>query len=160
MKDSNSLLNKSITIRQANVKDCPAISQLCKLHAEFEQSSHITSDHSERLATALSRTPPVIEVFLVEVAGETAGFASITREFFTWDASHFGHMDCLFIKQEFRSLGLGRKMMQHLKEFAFSQGLSHLEWQTPDWNANAIRFYQSIGARAKQKYRFTLGTKS
>ncbi|MFJ2703815.1 hypothetical protein ACIO3R_11520 [Streptomyces sp. NPDC087428] len=34
--------------------------------------------------------------------------------------------------------------------------LSQIRWQTPSWDADAIRFYDRLGARAKEKRRFFL----
>ena len=37
-----------------------------------------------------------------------------------------------------------------------SLGLQEVQWQTPEWNDGAVRFYERRGAVAKAKQRFTL----
>ena len=110
--------NKAIKIREATAKDCPIISHLCVLHAKFEKAAPVPSGHTGQLEKALSKARRQHTFFLIEVNKEVAGFASLIREFSTWDASYYGHLDCLFIKQQFRALGLGRKLMLHLCNFA------------------------------------------
>ncbi|MGW1911840.1 N-acetyltransferase family protein [Streptomyces sp. NPDC002076] len=35
-------------------------------------------------------------------------------------------------------------------------GLAQVQWQTPAWNEEAVRFYDRLGARATEKLRYTL----
>ncbi|MFI0774554.1 GNAT family N-acetyltransferase [Streptomyces sp. NPDC021212] len=35
-------------------------------------------------------------------------------------------------------------------------GLTEIQWNTPAWNEGAVRFYERLGAQAKEKLRYTL----
>ncbi|MGP3950192.1 hypothetical protein [Streptomyces sp. 7N604] len=39
-------------------------------------------------------------------------------------------------------------------------GLTEVQWQTPAWNEGAARFYERLGARAKEKLRYSLPVQS
>ncbi len=67
-------------------------------------------------------------------------------------------MDCLFIRQNARGQGLGKRMMAEIRQLASSLDCNHIEWQTPQLNLDAIRFYRRLGATAKPKQRFSLAT--
>ncbi|WP_406129515.1 GNAT family N-acetyltransferase [Streptomyces canus] len=66
------------------------------------------------------------------------------------------HMDCLFLLPGHRGLGLGVLLMDAVAAEARALGLDEVQWQTPVWNDGAIRFYDRMGARARQKVRYSL----
>ena len=47
-----------------------------------------------------------------------------------------------------RGSGLGKALLAELAALAVARGCARLEWSVLDWNAPAIGFYQSLGARA------------
>jgi GNAT superfamily N-acetyltransferase len=78
------------------------------------------------------------------------------RSFPAFDAACFLHMDCLYLREETRGLGLGRQLVMEIASLAYRLGCVNVQWQTPVWNERAIRFYQRLGAKGKQKVRFFL----
>ncbi|MCY0934063.1 GNAT family N-acetyltransferase [Streptomyces sp. H34-S4] len=65
-------------------------------------------------------------------------------------------MDCLYLTEEARGHGLGAALMDEVAALARGLGLGHVEWQTPDWNEGAIRFYDRLRATGKPKLRYAL----
>ena len=66
------------------------------------------------------------------------------------------HLDCLFVDAAFRGGGIGRSLVDAVCVVARSLNIDELQWQTPQWNASAQRFYARLGASARAKTRFTL----
>ena len=56
------------------------------------------------------------------------------------------YLEDLYVKPQFRGRGLGRRFLLDLAGRARAAG-GHMEWQVLDWNAPAITFYESLGAR-------------
>ena len=56
------------------------------------------------------------------------------------------YVEDLYVKPQFRGRGLGRRFLVDLAGRAHAAG-GHMEWQVLDWNAPAIAFYESLGAR-------------
>ena len=54
------------------------------------------------------------------------------------------YVEDLYVKPEFRGRGLGRRFLVALAGRAAG---GHMEWQVLDWNAPAIAFYESLGAK-------------
>ena len=50
-------------------------------------------------------------------------------------------------------------LMKAAARYAADHDLGWMEWQTPDWNTGAIRFYERLGAVAKSKFRFSVAVK-
>jgi GNAT superfamily N-acetyltransferase len=66
------------------------------------------------------------------------------------------HLDCLFVREPARGRGVGAALLHAVFAIATAQEIAELQWQTPDWNEPAIRFYRRLGAQGKAKLRFTL----
>jgi GNAT superfamily N-acetyltransferase len=87
------------------------------------------------------------------------GYATWSLECSTWRAAEHAHLDCLYLEEGSRGRGLGRALLERIAVRAAQRGATHVEWQTPDWNAGAIRFYERLGAVGRNKKRFTWCTR-
>lgn len=143
-------------IRAASPEDIEALVELCAEHAAYEDSRYDSRGKKERLSSALFSASPRLYAWVVEWDRKLVGFATATQEFSTWDAASFLHMDCLYLREEVRSLGIGRLLLREAAGLALKLGCLIMQWQTPAWNLRAINFYQRVGADTKQKIRFYL----
>jgi GNAT superfamily N-acetyltransferase len=136
-------------------RELAAIRPLVQAHIEYERSDAVMPadwhDRAARLVAAGRLT-----IFVARSDADAVGYASVSTEVGTWAANSFAHLDCLFIADGHRGAGIGRALFDAVSAEARRQGLSDLQWQTPHWNAGAIRFYESIGATSKDKKRFSL----
>ncbi|HVF16786.1 MAG TPA: GNAT family N-acetyltransferase, partial [Steroidobacteraceae bacterium] len=83
-------------------------------------------------------------------------YATATIDYATWMSREFIHLDCLFVTDRVRSRGVGARLLESVCEYARAAGITQVQWQTPDWNLDAQRFYKRVGATPKPKVRFTL----
>ncbi|MFE9425269.1 GNAT family N-acetyltransferase [Kitasatospora sp. NPDC006697] len=143
-------------IRPATPADLPALARLCAAHAEFERADPVPADLADRLGTALFAAAPRAWCLVVERAGELIGYASFSREFSTWQAADHLHLDCLFVTEPHRGGGWGGALLAAVRGSAADLGAAEVQWQTPEWNADAIRFYRRAGAVGRPKVRFAL----
>ena len=65
-------------------------------------------------------------------------------------------MDCLYLRPQARNYGIGKKLVDEIVRITKLNGYQEIQWQTPEFNKKAIKFYQRIGATYKEKYRFNL----
>lgn len=146
-------------VRPATVADLPALARMCAAHAAFERAEPVPADLATRLESTLFTTPPRAWCLVADCAGELIGYAACSLEFSTWQAADYAHLDCLFVTEPHRDEGWGRMLLDAVKSTAAALGVTQLQWQTPDWNADAIRFYNHAGAQASPKVRFSLTLK-
>ncbi|MCF3183716.1 GNAT family N-acetyltransferase [Streptomyces polychromogenes] len=143
-------------IRFARPQDMPRLAELIHEHVAYEKSAPRPAGLAERLGPRLFAEGARLWVLLAETPdGTVAGYAACSEEFAFWDASPYLHMDCLYLAEEARGHGLGAALMEAVADLARERGLGHVEWQTPDWNEGAIRFYDRLdgaGGRAKRRY--------
>ena len=149
-------MKEKIIIRPLKKSEMDDLIQLCHAHAIFEGSEYNSEGKAKKLAAFIFEENPVLKCLVAEVQGQLLGYITFTKEFSTWSAKYFYHMDCLYLKEETRKLGLGKKLMHAMVEEAKQNNIDHIQWQTPESNQNAIDFYHHIGASSKPKQRFFL----
>ncbi|WP_264552977.1 GNAT family N-acetyltransferase [Flavobacterium sp. N2038] len=144
------------SIRNCEITDLPKLIVLCQKHAEFEQADFSSEGKEDGLKNALFGQNPKLFCLVVAAKETIIGYASYTFDFSTWNAASFIYMDCLFLEEEARSYGIGELLIEKLKEIGTQNNCVNLQWQTPQFNERAIKFYNRIGAKGKDKVRFTL----
>jgi L-amino acid N-acyltransferase YncA len=145
-------------IRDCKETDLTALVKLCRKHAAYEKASYNPQGKQELLKEALFSNSPDLFCLIVESNNEVVGYASYTYDFSTWDAAKFLYLDCLYLECDFRGYGIGEVIINKLKDIAAIKGCVNVQWQTPDFNERAIKFYNRIGAMGKDKVRFFLNT--
>jgi L-amino acid N-acyltransferase YncA len=143
-------------IRDCDPDDIPEVIDLCQKHAAYEKASFNPIGKEEKLRDALFSNQPQLFCMVVEINGIIVGYASYTFDFSTWDAATFMYMDCLYLEEEARGFGIGEALIEKLKQLATAKNCINIQWQTPEFNERAIKFYHRIGGSGKSKVRFTL----
>jgi len=86
-------------------------------------------------------------VIIAYVGGRAAGFALFFHNFSTFVGRQGLYLEDLFVKPEFRGLGLGKRLLAELARITVERRCGRLEWAVLDWNEPAIGFYKRLGAR-------------
>lgn len=133
-------------LRPANVLDVPIILDLIRALAEYERLPHEVVATEDGLRSSLFGPMPAAEVVIAEVGESIAGFALFCHNYSTFLGRRGLWLEDLFVRPACRGQGIGRALLQHLAEVAVARGCGRLEWSVLDWNADAIRFYRSLGA--------------
>lgn len=143
-----------ITIRAGVPDDCQSLLKLIHDHAVYEGSRSTLTSSSLSAILRSSGEPATI---LVAVQGrDLKGYAALTYDFSLWRGRRWAHLDCLFVCDTARNLGIGAKLLHGARDLARSEGADRLEWQTPEWNQRAAEFYAREGAAMARKMRFSL----
>jgi len=144
-------------LRAAEPRDLGAIVALIRELAEFEQLSHMVETTVEKLAPHLFGARPVAECVVAELPGEpgapVVGFALFFTNFSTFKCRPGLYLEDLYVQPARRGSGLGKALLNHLAGLAVQRGCGRFEWSVLDWNANAIAFYQRMGATVLPDWR-------
>ena len=135
-----------IVLRPATAADTPQILAFIGELAEYEKLSHEAVADAAALAEQLFGDGPAAEVVIAEVDGQPAGFALFFHNFSTFLGKRGLYLEDLYVRPDFRGLGLGRRLMVHLAGLAMQRDCGRFEWSVLDWNAPAIAFYRELGA--------------
>jgi GNAT superfamily N-acetyltransferase len=141
------------SLRPATPADLPAIVALIRELAVFEQLEHLVVVTPETLQPHLFGPRPVAEAVVGEVNGQVVAFALFFTNFSTFLGKPGLYLEDLYVQPAHRGSGLGRALLQHLGALALERGCGRFEWSVLDWNENAIRFYEKMGATVMPDWR-------
>ena len=137
----------TVGIRFAEPRDVPLITGLIKELAVYERLEHEVKATEEKVAKALFGVRPYAETLIAENDGEPVGFALFFHNFSTFLAQPGIYLEDLFVKPEARGNGIGRALLERLAQIAVERDCGRLEWAVLNWNTDAIRFYERLGAK-------------
>ncbi|MET0333258.1 MAG: GNAT family N-acetyltransferase [Rhizobacter sp.] len=140
-------------LRPAELRDVQAIVGLIRELAEFEKLTHLLQVTPERLRPHLFGEKPVAEAMVAEVGGEVVAFALYFTNFSTFLAQPGLYLEDLYVQPAQRGKGIGESMLTRLGKVAAERGYGRFEWSVLDWNENAIRFYERMGATVMPEWR-------
>ncbi|XP_078427568.1 GCN5-related N-acetyltransferase 8-like [Wolffia australiana] len=102
------------------------------------------------LPTAIS--DPEQQAF-VSGKATVAGFVLFFPNFSTFLAKPGFYVEDLFVREAYRRRGFGRMLLSAVAEQAAAMGFGRVEWCVLDWNENAIKFYEEMGAEVFREWR-------
>lgn len=144
-------------LRAAELGDVGAIVELIHGLAEFEKLMHLVKVTPEKLRPHLFGEKPVAEAWVAEVeeggARKVVAFALFFTNFSTFLAQPGLYLEDLFVAPAHRGSGIGEALLKRLAQLAVERGCGRFEWSVLDWNENAIRFYQRMGATVMPDWR-------
>jgi ribosomal protein S18 acetylase RimI-like enzyme len=145
-------------LRSAELRDVGAIVQLIRDLAEFEQLTHLVQCTPEKLRPQLFGERPAAEALVAEMGdgksnGEVVAFALFFRNFSTFLAQPGLYLEDLYVKPEQRGRGIGKALLNKLAAIAVERDCGRFEWSVLDWNEDAIRFYEGMGATVMPEWR-------
>jgi GNAT superfamily N-acetyltransferase len=134
----------SLAIRPAKPGDTSLILMLLTGLADYEELP-ITLTEKD-IAADFFGPRPVIECDLAFEDQTPVGITTYFWTYATFRATRRLYVEDLFVLPAFRGKGHGKALLRHLARHGVAAGAGRLEWQVLDWNAPAMRFYESIGA--------------
>ena len=136
----------AFAIRAAEPRDLAAIVGLIGQLAEFERLTHLLQVTPDTLGPHLFGERPVAEAMVVDSGERVVAFALFFTNFSTFLARPGLYLEDLFVEPAQRGRGIGEALLTRLARLAAERGCGRFEWSVLDWNVDAIRFYERMGA--------------
>jgi GNAT superfamily N-acetyltransferase len=131
-------------IRPAAESDLPELMAMIRELAAFEDMSDQVVCTEDDLAQALFGPGAIVfDTVAVAEDGSLGGHALWFRTFSTFVGQTGIWLEDLYVRPEARRQGHARALMDDLR----SRTDGRVEWDVLEWNAEAIDFYQGLGAR-------------
>jgi GNAT superfamily N-acetyltransferase len=140
-------VNGSVVIRSLRTGDVPRFLALIDGLADYEHLTPPDEEARVRLARDATSDPPRFCALVAELEGQLVGYAICFEVYSTFLAKPALYLEDIFVLREVRCHGVGRAFMTALAREAHSRGCARMVWQALDWNAQAIHFYERLGAR-------------
>lgn len=112
--------------------------------AKFEKMQGPDADAARRLAQDFGRR---YQSFVAEEGGQVVAYAIYYETYSNFLARPVLWLEDIYVDPSARRLGVASAMMERLKAEARSRGCGRIAWAVLDWNVEAIRFYEKIGAK-------------
>lgn len=138
--------NDKILIRIAEEKDIPVILSFIKELAEYEKLSNKVSATEKILRENLFEKK-YAEVIIADYMGKPAGQALFFHNFSTFLGKPGIYLEDLYVQPALRGKGIGKALLNYLKNLAKERNCGRIEWAVLYWNTPSIEFYKKIGAQ-------------
>ena len=142
----------TLQIRPGELADVPLIADLIRGLARYEKLEHEVVMTEEKLTDTLFGERRYAETLIAESDGNPVGFALFFHNYSTFLAQPGIYLEDLFVVPNQRGHGIGRALLERLAQTAVDQGCGRLEWAVLDWNKDAIRFYEGLGAKPNSEW--------
>ena len=133
-------------VRWAEASDSSELIRLIREFAGFEQLEHLVGINRESLDRALFTDINFCKCLVVESNDELIGYSIFYPIFRTFSGVRALHLEDLYISPKHQGNGLGRSLLKSISRYALENGFERIDLQVLDWNEDAIKFYERLGA--------------
>jgi GNAT superfamily N-acetyltransferase len=144
--------NANIMVRPARAEDSRLVLDFIQQLARYEKLEHHCIATVEQIRETLFGPNAKAESLLAFQEGQPAGFAVYFYSYSTFLAKPGLYLEDLFVKPDLRGRGVGKRIFLELLRIAARNNCGRFEWSVLDWNEPAIRFYESLGAKAQVEW--------
>lgn len=147
------VMSCDVVIRKAKADDADDILRLIRELAIYEKAEHEVLATKETIIASLFSNEATAKTIICEDGqGRIIGYAIYFYNYSTWLAKKGLYLEDLYVAESERGSGVGKKLLTHLAKIAVSEGCGRFEWSVLNWNAPAIAFYESLGAKPQSEW--------
>lgn len=143
--------NQEFIIRKATENDTELIYSLIKKLAVYEKMEKDVVANVQQLKENIFKNN-FAEVVIAEENSKPVGFALYFFNFSTFLGKPGLYLEDLFVEEDCRGKGFGKKLLLHLVKIAKEKNCGRMEWSVLDWNEPSIKFYESLGAKGMDEW--------
>jgi len=136
---------ENFKIRFAERNDVPLILEFIKELAAYEKLSDQVTATEEIIEESIFERKAA-EVIFGEYNDSPVAFAIFFHNFSSFVGKPGIYLEDLFVKPEFRRMGIGKIMLSYIAKLCVERNCGRLEWSCLDWNKPSIEFYKQMGA--------------
>jgi GNAT superfamily N-acetyltransferase len=142
-----------IKIRKAQKSDKRDILRLIRELADFEKLIPPNQSANKRLIKDAFSEKPLFKILLAEIDSEIVGYAFYFFTYSSFLAKKTLYLEDIFISEKFRNKGIGKLFFEKLIQISRKNKCGRMEWVVLDWNINAIKFYDYLGAKELKEWK-------
>lgn len=141
---------QSLLIREAEPSDARTVLSLIRSLAAWQGDKDLVITGVAEIERALTPPDQKFAVFLAEVDGRAAGFASYTLAYSIWYGECYINVDDVWVKESVQGSGVGRQLMMAIAEKCAEQNC-RARWEVAADNTKARDFYEKMGVKIVDK---------
>lgn len=141
-----------IEIRDAVITDAELILAFVTELARYEKAENEVKASVDDIRKSIFGPDSTTQALICSIDGIEIGFAVYFYNYSTWLGKNGLYLEDLYVSPQHRQAGAGKALLKHLANIALANNCGRFEWSVLDWNEPAIRFYQSLGAKAQDEW--------
>ena len=148
----------SFEIKQTKPSDIPHILAMIREFAELENLANFCEVTAENLHEVLFGENSFVESLIVFVDEMPIGYAIFFPYFASFRGQRGFYLEDIYIKSEFRGLGLGERIIREIAKIGKYRGFVRIDFQVLKYNQSARNFYKKLGAiedESETHFKFT-----
>jgi GNAT superfamily N-acetyltransferase len=142
----------TVVVRPATAADAALVHGLVGELADYEHLLDQVDATEDDIRRILFAADARAYCDIAEIDGEPVGFAIWFYNVSTFAGRYGLYLEDLYVRPNARGRGAGRAMLAGLARRCVEEGLTRLEWAVLDWNAQAIAFYEGLGAESRPEW--------
>lgn len=135
-----------MVVRRASRADMPAILDLIRELAEFEKLPPPDGAGYARLLQDLGRR---FDAFVAVEDGRAVAYAIVYETYSSFAAKPVLWLEDVYVTPSHRRRGVGKALLAEVQREAARRGCVRVAWAVLDWNVEAQRMYDALGATKK-----------
>ena len=142
------------SVRRAARADMPDILELVRELATFEK---LTPPDGAAYARLLRDLGTRFDAFVAVEEGKTIGYAIVYETYSTFAAKPVLWLEDVYVTPSMRRKGVGHELLAEVAREAQRRGCARVAWAVLDWNVDAMKMYDALGATKKPWVWYELG---
>lgn len=138
---------KETEIGEANAEDIPSLVSL--LHELFTLESDFTPDRDKqaRALQLITGNPERGRIFVLRAGSQVIGMVNALFTISTAEGGPVVLLEDVILAKKYRGQGLGRKLVEHVLEWARRENFLRVTVLADSTNEAALNFYRQLGFR-------------
>lgn len=141
----------NLKIRPVIKEDMEDVLTLIKELATYEKEPNSVEVNSKDLVNHAFSASPLFVCFVAVLNNKTVGMSLGYSRYSTWKGPTM-HLEDLIVTKKHRGIGIGQALFSNFIKYSHSKGVRRIEWAVLNWNTNAIKFYESNGAKVYEDW--------
>ena len=143
-----------VAIKEVNAETFDDFLGLINKLAEYEKLGPPDEEAKRRLRRDCLSDKPKYKAFIGKVGDKSVAYVIFFFTYSSFLALPTLFLEDIFVLEEYRKQGVGKKMFDFLKETAKREGCGRIEFTVLKWNRLAQGFYERNGAKCLENWFF------
>lgn len=122
--------------------------------AKYEKLKLPAKSAKQRLLNDIFSKKPLINVLLAKTDDKYIGYAFYFFSYSSFLAKPTLYLEDIFILEKYRRAGAGKLFFKELNKIAKAKKCGRIEFIVLDWNKSAISFYNKLGIKELDGWKF------
>ena len=134
-----------IKINEIQKKDFDEWSSLWQKYLDFYETKLSNDIFKNTFNRLINKKEEDVLGFLAFKEDKLIGLVHLISHFHNWKIEKALYLQDLYVLFEYRKNGVGKKLINHVYDYADKKNLSYVYWLTQDFNLEARSLYNKVG---------------